>query len=120
MIKYAIVGSIATIVDFLVLYILTDHVGLHYLLSATLSFIMAAFVNYNMNRSWTFQSNGKKRKQVPVFLIIATMGLLINNNILYIGVNFFGLYYLLVKVFATGLVMVWNFLGNKFLTFKIK
>lgn len=120
MMKYSIVGGLATAVDFLILYILTDYAGLYYLLSATLSFIVAAFVNYNMNRRWTFQSNGKKRKQIPVFLTIAVMGLLINNNILYLGVTFLNWHYLLVKIFATGFVMVWNFLGNKYLTFKIK
>lgn len=118
--KYAVVGGIATIIDFSILYFLTDFVGFHYLLSATISFVFAALVNYNVNRRWTFRSNGKKRRQIPIFFIIATMGVIINNNILYIGVEFFALHYLLVKVFATGIVMVWNFLGNKYLTFRVK
>ncbi len=118
MAKYAVVGFTGAVVDFGLLYILTEYIGWHYLLSATVSFIFAASVNYNLNRTWTFKSKGKKRKQLPIFFIIATMGIIINNNILYVGVEYFALYYLWAKVFAAAIVMVWNFLGNKFLTFR--
>lgn len=38
-VRYFFVGGFAFIVDFGLLYILTEYAGLHYLLSATLSFI---------------------------------------------------------------------------------
>ena len=85
--KYAVVGFSSMIIDLGVLYILTEFADVHYLMSATISFVMAAFYNYNLNRRWTFQSSGSKTKQVPVFLIIAGIGLLLNNNILFIGLS---------------------------------
>ena len=121
-VKYCIVGGTAAIVDFGVLFILTELFGVYYLYSATVSFILAALTNYSLNRRWTFRSSGKKRKQVPIFFAIATMGLLINNSIMFVGVEKFLLKdlhygYLLAKVVATGLVLIWNFLGNKYITF---
>ena len=45
-VRYFFVGGFAFIVDFGLLYILTEYAGLHYLLSATLSFIAGLVVNY--------------------------------------------------------------------------
>jgi putative flippase GtrA len=111
---------LSALIDFSVLYFLTDIVGFHYLTSATISFVLAATANYWSNRRWTFQSNGQRRKQLPVFFIIAVLGLIINNYIIYISVEKLGLHYLFGKVLATAIVTVWNFLGNKYLTFRIK
>ena len=119
-IKYCIVGGTAAVVDFGILFILTDFFSVHYLTSATVSFIVSALVNYSLNRSWTFRSNGKNRKQLPNFFTIATMGLVLNNGMMYTGVEFFGLWYILAKVIATGVVVIWNFFGNKYITFNDK
>jgi putative flippase GtrA len=126
-VKYCIVGGTAAVVDFGVLFILTElFLGVeYYLVSATISFVLSAFTNYFLNRSWTFRSNGKKRKQIPIFFAVATMGLFINNSIMFVGMEKFLLKnlhygYLLAKVIATGLVLIWNFLGNKYITFNDK
>jgi putative flippase GtrA len=126
-VKYCIVGGTGAVVDFGILFILTElFLGLeYYLLSATVSFILSALTNYFLNRSWTFRSNGKKRKQIPIFFAVATMGLLINNSIMFMGMEKFLLKdlhygYLLAKIIATGLVLIWNFLGNKYITFNDK
>lgn len=118
--KYGAVGATGALVDFVLLFILTDGLGLHYLVSATTSFILSAWFNYVLNRNWTFRSNGQRRKQLPIFFIIATLGLFINNNIMYFSVEKMGLHYLLAKVIATAVVTFWNFFGNKYLTFRIK
>lgn len=118
--KYATVGATSAVVDFGALFILTDLANIHYLASATIAFILAALVNYTLNRIWTFKSSGKRRKQLPVFFIIAILGLIINNNIMYFSVEHMDLHYLWAKVFAAAIVTFWNFFGNKYLTFRIK
>ncbi|MBT4516531.1 MAG: GtrA family protein [Candidatus Komeilibacteria bacterium] len=118
--KYATAGFIAAVIDFSILFVLTDFVGLHYLVSASISFMFAATVNYWINRHWTFKSSGKRRKQLPVFFTIAILGLILNNNIIYMSVEQFKLHYLLGKLLAAAIVTFWNFFGNKYLTFRIK
>lgn len=117
--KYCVVGATAAVVDFGLLYILTDLASVHYLLSNTLSFIAAALVNYYFNRKWTFKSEGPKRKQLPIFFTIATAGLFLNDGMMFLGVEYLALHYLWAKVIATGIVTMWNYLGNKFFTFKV-
>jgi len=118
--KYATVGLVTAILDFGLLYILTDFIGFHYLASATISFIIAASTNYWFNKSWTFKSDGQHRKQIPIFFTVAILGLTLNNYILYTSVEYLHFHYLLGKVFAAGIVLFWNFFCNKYLTFRIK
>lgn len=46
LLRYTFVGGTAFIVDFGLLYVLTEYLNLHYLYSATLSFIAGVIVNY--------------------------------------------------------------------------
>jgi len=118
--KFAIVGFTAAVIDFGLLYVLTEFVGLHYLISATISFIVAATWNYFLNRRWTFQSEGSKTRQIPVFFVIAVCGIIFNNSILFLGVEKLGLWYIYSKLIAAAFVTAWNFIGNKYITFRIK
>ena len=117
--RYCVVGGTATVVDFGLLYILTEFAGFWYMLSATVSFIGGAATNYLLNRVWTFKNKDRRiARQLTIFLIIAVIGIFINNTILYIGVEFVGLWYMLAKAFSTAITLIWNFLGHKYLTFK--
>ena len=117
--KYCVGGGLAFFVDIAGLYIFTEFCGLWYILSATLSFILAAVFNYLFQRFITFKSQDKNyTKQFILFIIIALVGLLINNSILYILVEFFGLWYMFAKAFVASVVLIWNFWANKKFTFK--
>ena len=116
--KYGAVGLTSAVFDFGILIFLTEVVDFYYLYSATTSFVIAALVNYYLNRVWTFRSSGKKLKQLPIFFMVAIIGLLLNNFILWLGVETLHWYYIFAKVVATAIVTIFNFLGNKYLTFK--
>jgi putative flippase GtrA len=118
--RYSTVGTGSAIVDFGILYLLTDKFGLHYLASATISFVIAASINYYLNKTWTFKVPGQLAKQVSIFLLIATTGVLLNNLILFLLVEFGGWWYIYAKIIATCIVTIGNFLGNKYFTFKIR
>ena len=72
-VRYFFVGGFAFIVDFGLLYILTEYAGLHYLLSATLSFIAGLVVNYIISCIWVF-NNSKFRNRIVEFLFFAAIG----------------------------------------------
>lgn len=117
--KYCLVGAAATVVDYSLLYSLTEFAGLWYLWSATFAFIGGATTNYLLNRLWTFKNTDKRiARQVVTFLIIAGVGIVLNNTILAVGVEVFGLWYMLAKVISTAITLIWNFFGHKYVTFK--
>ena len=118
-IKFAIVGFSSTIIDWGIYLILTRFLGIYYLMAKILSFSIAMINSYIWNRRWTFKSNDpQKLREFIKFLIIALVGVVLNTLIMYVAVDFIYLNDLYGLVFASGIVMFWNFGANKFYTFK--
>lgn len=112
-IKFGIVGGIAFVIDYTLLYVLTEFVGLSSLISAAISFIVSVTVNYIASIKWVFTVNHKQtKKDVFIFFFLSTIGLGINELIIYIG-NEMDIYYMISKLFATAVVMVYNFITRK-------
>jgi putative flippase GtrA len=121
LIKFCIVGGTSAIINFSVLYFLTERLKIHYLASAILGFLISAVYNFLANKFWTFQHPAKGKEawgQLLRFSIILTAGLTINTFIIYNLTEFFGFDYRLSWLFATGAVTFWNFGLNRFWTFK--
>jgi putative flippase GtrA len=127
--RYVLVGGIAFIVDMLVLYLsrtlLFSHMGHTGILIATaLGFTAGLVFNYIFSLLFVFKQideNAKRHKirSFVLFVIIGIIGLLITELCMYAGINLFGEeWYLVVKIFTAGLVLLWNYAGRKILIFK--
>ena len=114
-IRFGIVGGIATIIDFVFLYIFKEFLNFNVILANTLSFIISVTYNYIASITWVFDVNKNKNKnmQFILFIIFSVVGLIINNVILYILTDKLNIYYLISKVIATLIVMVFNFVTRK-------
>lgn len=113
-IKFGIVGFIAFLIDYSILYILTEFFNFYYLLSATISFIVSLIFNYIVSIKWVFDANKKQTlKEVVIFVILSVIGLLINHIVMFIMVDKIHIYYMITKIFATIIVMIWNFITRK-------
>lgn len=116
--KFCAVGFSGMVVDFGVTWLCKEKFGWNKYLSNSLGFILAATNNYIWNRLWTFQS---ANTQIPVeygkFLIIAAIGLAINNFVIYLLHGKLKLNFYLSKIFAIIIVTVWNFTMNYLFTF---
>lgn len=118
--KYCIGGGIGFIIYFGTLYGLTEFANLWYLASATVAFFTSAAANYFFQRYITFKDNktDKVWQQFLVFSAVAIVGLLINNSILYIAVEFLNIWYVIAAFMAAAIVLIWNFIANKRITFR--
>ena len=80
---------------------------------------MSAIVNYILSIAFVFDADKKANqgKQFAVFFALAVGGLVINNVVLRLGTlvldPFWSRSYIIVKPFATGVVMVYNFITRK-------
>lgn len=113
--KFAIVGGIATVIDFVFLYIFREFCHFPVLVSNTLSFCISVIYNYIASVKWVFDVNKEKdaKKQFIIFIVFSVMGLLLNDLIMWISVDFLSIYYLLAKIIATSIVMIFNFVTRK-------
>lgn len=120
MFRYAIVGGVSFIVDYGLLYALTEWLGLHYLLSATISFTAGLQVNYLISIRWVFGKSklSSRTAEFIVYGIIGVVGLLLNNLLLYLFTDCFRLHYMLSKLVSAAIVLVWNFVGRKIILFR--
>lgn len=116
-VKYSMVGGICTILDFLLLFFLTDHLGINYIVSSVFSFLTAAILNYYLCVSWIFEFRVIKKiyQEFLYYLLISGVGLAINTLFIWSFTEFLEFYYLISKVFATGLVFFWNFGARRYL-----
>ncbi len=117
--RYLIVGLIAFGADFATLYVLTDMMGVHYLISNVFGFIFGLITNYALSVTWVFASRkmDDRRKEFVIFTVIGVIGLLINQLVMWTCTEFLGVYYLYSKVIATGVVFFWNFFGRRHIVF---
>lgn len=114
-IKFGFVGGSAFVIDAGLLFILTEFFGVHYLISGTVSFSVSVIYNYILSVNWVFNPNKKMKKTIEmvIFIGLSIIGLGINQIIMWIFVDLFHVYYMLSKVVATVVVMIYNFVTRK-------
>ena len=116
--KFCAVGASGYLVNLVVYALLLRGAGLHYLLAATGSFLVAVTNNYTWNRVWTFRGQrGHVAYQGLRFLVVSTIALAANLVLLY-GLVSLGLDELPAQAIAIVLVTPLNFVGNKLWSFK--
>lgn len=114
LIKFGIVGGIAAVVDVGVLVILKELSGMEVLPASAISFAVSVTFNYILSMAFVFKSKNQGRlKEFIIFVVLSIGGLLLNQLILWIGVNFTSVYYLLIKFLAMIIVPVYNFITRK-------
>ena len=113
--KFGVVGVIAFVIDYGLLALLTEVFSVNYLVSATISFTVSVIFNYvaSMRYVFTHKEDMSRRREFVIFVILSVIGLLINNFCMWAGVELAGIHYLITKIVATAIVMVWNFVTRK-------
>ncbi|HVA29924.1 MAG TPA: GtrA family protein [Gaiellaceae bacterium] len=115
--QFCIVGAAGYAVN-LAVYASLLRAGLHYLLAATCSFLVAVTTNYALNRHWTFRDRkaGVAAQGMRFFAVsLASLGA--NLLMLHILITF-GLGKFVAQAVAIVLVTPLNFVGNKLWSFR--
>lgn len=118
-IKFGLVGFLCFFIDYGIMVALTELCGIDSTVSSGISFSVSVIVNYILSITVVFDADkeANKAKQFIVFLILSIIGLGINTLIMWAGTGILDQYmsrsYMLVKIFATAVVMVYNFITRK-------
>lgn len=113
--KFGIVGGVAFVIDYFILYACTEWLSIYYLVSSFISFSISTIFNYIASVKWVFDvdDSKSKKKNFIVFIIFSILGLLLNQVIMWFGVDILHIYFMIVKIGATAIVMVFNFITRK-------
>jgi putative flippase GtrA len=113
-VRYGLVAAIGLVVDFGGLVLLKEVFGVHYVLAATISFVVALVVNYALSIWWVFpKSQYSRRREFMMFGVIGLVGLGINDLMLWALTSGLGVHYMWSKVITTVGVFFWNFFARK-------
>ena len=113
--KFGVVGVIAFVIDYGLMVALTELAGVNYLISATISFTVSVVFNYlaSMRYVFTHKQGLSRRREFVIFVVLSVIGLGVNDLLMWLGSSVLGVSYLIVKIVATAIVMVYNFVTRK-------
>ncbi|PWJ49481.1 GtrA family protein [Faecalicatena contorta] len=114
-IRFTVVGGSAFLIDYSIMILLTEFFGINYLISNAMSFTVSVIYNYLLSVHWVFDVNGgrSQTQDFLVFITLSVIGLGINQLIMWLCVDKIGIFYMISKIGATGVTMVYNFITRK-------
>lgn len=120
MLRYTFVGGIAFVVDFGSLFVFTEFLKIHYLISAAIAFLLGLLTNYALSVIWVFNKRrlGSKYFEFGIFALIGIIGLGFNELFIWFFTEHIHFYYLFSKIISTAFVYLWNFFARKFILFR--
>lgn len=132
--KFGVVGGLSFLIDFIITLIVSAicrSAGMQVATAATVGglfgFCISLIFNYFMSMKYVFERRDDidRRKEFVIFALLSLIGLGINELILYFGViicdmavpklvaDYPSVITAVVKMAATGIVMVYNFISRK-------
>lgn len=113
-IRFCFVGGLSFLVDYSLLFALTEWGGIYYLYSSAISFGVSVVFNYWLCVAYVFKGAGKQTaRQATIFFVTGVIGLLLNQFCMWFFVAMAGLHYMLAKIFATAIVTIWNYFTKR-------
>jgi len=111
-----VVGTLSFIIDYSILFALTEFVGIFYLLAAAIAFLISVIFNFYLSMRFVFDAkNMNLKEQFIIFITTSLLGLALNEVGLLVLVEDAGIDYKIAKLIMTVIVMVFNFTARKIL-----
>jgi putative flippase GtrA len=129
------VGAVGSVVDILIMNMLTHLFNLRLVYAGTISLVCAIMSNFVLNRYWTYPDSRSRHflHQLSMFFLVNLMGIVFRIPILhFVEPGMAGAFEniahlphssaeILAKnatlAFAIGIVMIWNFFINRYWTY---
>lgn len=117
--RYFVAGGTAGVTDLGLLYLFHNIIGIHYLIAASIAFVIAFFMSFIFHKFWTFKSHDERtHKQVVMYFGTSLLGLVLNTSLMYVFVDHFEVNVILSQVIVGLLVACCTFFISRNLVFK--
>ena len=114
-IRFLIVGGGCFLLDYILLYVLTEYMHIGYLVSSAIAFTVSLLVNYILCLLVVFNVKHQSSLEIGLFIITSLIGLIINQGVMWFLVEIIAWWYMFAKVIASGIVMIWNYITKRYI-----
>lgn len=120
LVKFCLVGSSGLIIDSLALFSFVELVQIDPRQAVCGSFLIAVVWNFFLDRSWTFRYPRRKTfQQFTKFLLVCLAGLSTRILMLHLMLEHSEIHYLIANVLGVFIATAINFLGSRYLVFRV-
>jgi putative flippase GtrA len=116
LILYGIIGGFCAALDF-GLYTLLG-LWMPYLWANVISVHAGILCSFLLNRQYNFKVKDHAAQRFTVFYVVGLMGLALSELLIYLMATCFGMNYIIAKLITVVIIALFQFLLNKFITFK--
>lgn len=124
MINYLIFGVLTTVVNLAFYWLFTDVIGVYYITSNVIAWVVAVIFAYVTNKLFVFESKSWEfklvLKEVISFGTARVLSLLFETGFLALTVEVMGVPKFIAKVIAAVFVVIINYVASKLFIFKKK
>ena len=121
--KYYLVGSSGVGIGLVLLYLLTDIVGIWYVISQSIAIGIAMTSNFTLHKFWTYRKEsieGRTLVKYVKYVIICLIGTVMQLGLTYGLVENLSVYYIHAAMISIALAASFNYFANRRWTFGIK
>ena len=117
LLHFLLVGGFSTVVNLSVSFVFTSLLGVWYIASATIAFVVAYAVNFTLQKLWTFQRSEKEGsgRQLLLHLTLQLCNLCLELGGMYLLVEYAGLWYLFAQVMVLAVIAVESFFISRWI-----
>ncbi|MGM5481163.1 MAG: glycosyltransferase [Nanobdellota archaeon] len=119
--KFAVVGTSGVIVNYAILILFKEVLGLHLLFASAIAVETSIITNFLFNNFWTWRRNAHNNcflGRLLRFNLVSLIALAINVSVLYLLTEYVGIWYIIANAFGIIAGMLVNFTINDRWTFK--
>jgi putative flippase GtrA len=117
-IKYVVTGLLTVVLDYIILFVLTEYYKIWYLVSKCSAYVIEFWFNFLLNKYWSFNTRENLGRQLTLYGILFFFNLGVITSLMYLLTDILKFYYLLSNLFVIGMVTIWNFFLYKKVIYK--
>ena len=108
MTRFCVIGGLSVFIYYSLLYGCTEFLSIWYILSAFVAFVGYYATNFSLQKFWAFRDKSTRyiKRQLIQFTIMAIGNWIINTSLLYVLVEYAGLWYMFAQAILTVVVSV--------------
>jgi putative flippase GtrA len=116
--RFLFVGGSTAFIFFGLTFALTEGLQISAVLASTCACIIVVCYNYALHYYWTFESEAPHGVALVRYIFMGTCGILLNGLVMYFGIMFENIHYMVVQVIAAMTMVLWSLSLSYFWVFR--